>query len=372
MQPDRDLDRLLSAAGARARSASSAAPDREFAADLRDRLLAELPDGSPQPRTGWALGSLFRLPRLLPLALASVLVVAGVVAARDLYVAIGDHPTPTPEPSLEATPAPTVVDPTAPVVDPTAPVVTAPPTTDPTVAPTPKPTPKPTAKPTPEPTPKPTPAPTPVPLAMLSLATTGCPGGVVLDWSAYEAGGAFDHYLTLRNTSESIPKAYPPQGGAVDPGGTYTTDPFKTSAVDAELSAGVTYYYRTMAFNADDGVIGASPVVSAVASPVGSLGSLSVGAVAEGTKMAWTAYAGSEACFTYYKVVYSEENPSPSYLGGDPYLAALGDPSTSQYVAGSEALVSGHTYYLRVQVIRATDLGGFLVAQTDVATYTVP
>ncbi|MEX0626054.1 MAG: hypothetical protein WD402_05885, partial [Chloroflexota bacterium] len=60
------------------------------------------------------------------------------------------------------------------------------------------------------------------------------------------------------------------------------------------------------------------------------------------------------------------------HLGGDPYLAALGDPSTDRYVAGPEALISGHTYYLRVQVIRATDLGGFLVAQTDVATYTVP
>jgi hypothetical protein len=128
-----------------------------------------------------------------------------------------------------------------------------------------------------------------------------------------------------------------------------------------------------MAFDADDGVIAASSVTSAVASPVGSLGSLIVGSVPEGTKMKWTPYAGPASCFTYYKVVYSETNPSPSYLGGDPYLAAISDPTIDRYVAGPEApLISGHTYYLRVQVIRATDMGGFLVAQTDVVPYTVP
>jgi hypothetical protein len=372
MQPDRDLDmeRLLAAAGSRARADRDAAPDRDFSADLRDQLLAQLPDSSHEPRTGWSLGHLFRLPRLVPLATAAVLVVAAVVAGRDLYVALGDHPTPTPAPSLEALPSVTF----APTF---APIATEPPTAEATPSATLAPTPLPTAVPTPKPTPKPTPEPTPMPpppLGVLSLAATGCPGGVVLDWSGYEGEGAFHHYTTLRSTSESIPKAYPPAGGAVDPGGTYTTDPSKTSAVDAELSAGVTYYYRTMAFNAVNGVIAASGVTSAVAAPRGSLGPLSVGAVAEGTKLAWTAFAGSEGCFTWYKLVFSEENPSPSYLGGDPYLAALENPAASSYVTptGGEGLQSGHTYYLRVQVIRATDLGGFLVAQTDVATYTVP
>jgi len=208
---------------------------------------------------------------------------------------------------------------------------------------------------------------------VLSLAATGCPGGVVLDWSQYDGTAAFNHYVTLRSTSSSIPKAYPPQGGAVDPGGTYSAVLEKTSVADPEVAAGTTYYYRTMAFDGSDSVIAASPVTSAVAAPVGSLGSLAVGAVSGGTKLAWTAYSGPSSCFTYYKVVYSEEHPDPSYLGGDPYLAALGDPSTSSFVSpDGEALTSGHTYYLRGQVIRATDLGGFLVAETDVATYTVP
>jgi hypothetical protein len=106
MQPDRDLDRLLSAAGSRARSSSDAAPDGDFAVDLRERLLAQLPDRSAEPRVGWSLGQMFRLPRLVPLAAASVLLVAAVVAGRDLYVALGDHPTPTPVPSVEATESP--------------------------------------------------------------------------------------------------------------------------------------------------------------------------------------------------------------------------------------------------------------------------
>ena len=366
MQPDRDLDRLLTTAGDRARAADAAHPDRDFAADLRDRLLAQLPDASAEPRVGWSLGSFFRLPRLVPLAAATVLLVGAVVAGRDLYVALGDHPTPTPVPSLAATPsAPATLVPVE--TSEAAPSASLEPTPAPTVAPTPVPT----AKPTPKPTPMPTPVPPP-PMGALSLSATGCPGGVVLNWSGYEGAGAFNHYLTLRNTSESIPKAYPPQGGAVDPGGTYAPNIGKLSAVDADIPAGTTYYYRTMAFDAGDEVIAASGITSAVAAPVSSLGSLAVGQVAEGTKMLWTPYGGSEGCFTYYKVVYSESNPSPSYLGGDPYLAALGDPATDRYVAGPEALIPGHTYYLRVQVIRATDLGGFLVAQTDVVTYTVP
>jgi hypothetical protein len=361
MQPD--LERLLSAAGSRARSSSDAAPDRDFAVELRDRLLAQLPDRSSEPRVGWSLGQMFRLPRLVPLAAASVLLVAAVVAGRDLYVALGDHPTPTPAPTIAPEPSFTLA-PVESVEGTVMPSVS-------TVEATPEPTPVPTPKPTPRPTPKPTPVPPP-PMGVLSLTATGCPGGVVLNWSTYEGAGAFSHYLTLRNTSESIPKAYPPQGGAVDPGGTYASNIGKTSAVDADISAGVTYYYRTMAFNGDDEVIAASSITTAVAAPVGSLGSLAVGAVAEGTKLAWTPFEGSEACFTWYKLVYSETNPSPSYLGGDSYLAALENPADSQFVAGPEVLVSGHTYYLRVQVIRATDLGGFLVAQTDVATYTVP
>jgi hypothetical protein len=99
------------------------------------------------------------------------------------------------------------------------------------------------------------------------------------------------------------------------------------------------------------------------------MGALQVGPVAEGTKVKWTPFGGSAACFTYYKVVWSLDNPQPSYLAGDPAVA-VGDQSSNSAVL--DALESGKTYYLRVQVLRATDLGSFVVAQSDVFTYPVP
>lgn len=367
MQPEQ-LERLLKAAGDRARSASDwtsdARPDRAFAADLRDRLLTQLPHGAHNPRVGWSLPQLFRMPRLLPLAIAATLLLAGVVAARELYVAIGDHPTPTPAPSVSPEPTPEPTPSATPRATPLARSVLTP---VPTAVPTPVPTPVPTAVPTPKPTPVPPPA-----LSSLALTATGCNGGVVLDWSKYDGAAPFNHYSTLRNTSNSIPKAYPPQDGAVDPGGTYTTQLETTAAVDVELSAGTTYYYRAMAFNAANEVIAASAIASAVPQPVAPLGPLGVGPVAEGTQLSWTPYAGPGACFTWYKLVYSEDNPFPAYLGGDAYLAAISSQETGSYVAAVDGLVPGHAYYLRVQVIRGTDLGAFLVAETDVATYTVP
>jgi hypothetical protein len=372
---EHELAQRLADAGERAREAGSGRPGRAFAADLRDRLLSEVPQAEDDHETrvgvGWSLPSLFRMPRLVPLAIASVLLLAGVVAARELYVAIGDRPTPTPAPSVEVVPSdsadPSLAPSLVPIFEPTASVVA-----EPTSVATAKPTPRPTPKPTPRPTPKPTPTPAPA-LGVLTLSALSCDGGVVLFWSPYEGAGAFNHYTTLRNTTASIPKAYPPQGGAVDPGGTYTTNPGATSAVDAELSAGVTYYYRTMAFNADDGVIAASAIADVVARPMASLGALGVGPVAEGTQLTWNPYdAGSADCFTYYKLVYSETNPSPSYLGGDPYLAAISSQATGSYVAPAGDLLAGHTYYLRVQVIRGTELGAFVVAQSGVSTYSVP
>jgi hypothetical protein len=313
-------------------------------------------------RVAWSLPSFFRVPRMVPVAVATVLLLAGVVAARELYVAIGNRPEATPTPSVElVAPTESAGEPSFVAVASASASVEA--TLEPTVAPTAKPTAKPTAQPTAAPTPG---------LVAMDLSATGCDGGVVLAWSQYE-GDYFNHYTTLRNTTSTIPKAYPPQGGAVDPGGTYTTHVGKTSAVDTSAAPGTTYYYRAMAFDADDGVIGASAVVSAVAAPVGSLGALGVTPdLVDGTDLAWTQFGGDEGCFTWYKLVYSETNPTPSYLDGDPYLAALSDPSIGSYVASSGELLSGHTYYLRVQVIRATDLGLFLVAQTDVVTYLVP
>jgi hypothetical protein len=379
MQPDdrlHDLERLerdLESAGDRARSADRGAqPDRGFADGLRRSLMAQLPDRGTaplgdrgrdrNPRVGWSLGNLFRVPRFAPVLIGASLVFAAAVAGRQLYLAVGSGATPTPQPSMVES-----VEPSASWSQ--APARTPEPTEAPTLEPTAVPTPAPTVKPAPKPTPVPTPVPTPM-VGNLSLWPLTCNGGVLLNWSMYEGGGTFSHYLTLRSTSPEIPAAYPPSGGAVDPGTTYTEWVEKTSAYDAGVDAGVTYYYRSMAFNAENQVIAASSVASAMGKPVKPLGTLVVGAVAEGTQLSWTPYGGPGDCFTYYKLAYSEEDTTPAYLEGSPYLAAIADQAAGAFTTAD--LLSGHTYYIRVQAIRATNTGSFLVAETEVATYTVP
>ena len=280
-------------------------------------------------------------------------------------VAVGPTATPGTEPASEG---PGSEEPAASA----APEATA--TGRPTASPTSKPaaraTPGPTPRSTPKPTPRPTPEPTPRPLASLGLDLLSCDGGIVIDWATYD-GDHFDHYATLRNTSPSIPKAYPPRAGATFVDGTYTKSRLRTSAYDAGLDAG-TWYYRSMAFDAGNRVIAASPIRSATAKPVRGLGTLTVGpGDGSTTAFSWTAYEGSSACFGSAKLVFSKVDPSPSYFDRSPVLFVTSGQGVSEAVA---ALDPG-TYHFRLQVVRSTDLGSpakFLVAQTDVATYTVP
>jgi len=271
------------------------------------------------------------------------------------------RPDRTPSPRPTASPEPTASAGAGPTEAPTA----AP-------TPTPKPTPRPTPKPTPKPTPRPTPKPTPTPLASLGLALTTCNGGIVIDWTQFDGAG-FHHYTTLRSTTSSIPKAWPPQGGAVDPGGTYSKDKTMTTANDAGLDAGITYYYRTMAFKADDTVIAASSVGSATAKAIKELGALAIGPDGSGgTTFSWAPYGGPGSCFDLYKLVYSPDDPTPSYLSGSPYLLASSDQGASSHL---EAGLAPGTYWFRLEAIRYTDLGTpakFVVAHTDAVQYTVP
>jgi hypothetical protein len=223
--------------------------------------------------------------------------------------------------------------------------------------------------PTPTPTPKPTPvpSPTPKPIGSLNIGLTGCPGGVAIGWSP--AGGPVAKYRTLRNTSSSIPVAYPPTGGAVEVP-TAKAGAGMTSAYDASGMVGATYHYRTLALDASGAVIATSGVASAAAQPVVGLGPLVVAPDAGGTRFSWTPFTGSPACFTYYKLVYSLDGSPPSYVEGDPHLMAIGEQGTATAVSAD--LAPGATYTLRLQAIRATDTGPFVVAQTEIASYTAP
>jgi hypothetical protein len=368
---DRGLEQQLSDSGRQAReSAGGGRPDPLFAAELRERLVARL---ETQRAPLWPFGLGQRLARVVPVSVAALLFAVAVVGATQLNLGAPDSSEPptaaTHKPDPTDGPPSTWFPESSDDADHIVPVVTPPPTAAPTPTPA-QPTPPPAPPPPP---PAPTPTPPPPGPATLTLSLKPCDGGVVIQWSKYQGAG-FNHYTTLRNTSNNIPLAYPPQAGAVDFGGTYTTDFTKLSAVDATGTPFTTYYYRAMAFDVNDQVIGASAVGSAQAKPTLAMGALGVAPDPVGTLFNWTPYAGPSGCFTYYKLVASPTNPNPSYLNGDPYLWAGSTQTDGSVVVppGHPQFVSGQTYYIRIQVIRTTDLGAFVAAQTDVTTYLVP
>ena len=226
------------------------------------------------------------------------------------------------------------------------------------------PTPPPAASAKPSPTPTPTPDPTPDP-SSLALEAISCEGGVVLSWSA-SANPNFDHYTALRSPDRDIAPDSPPIAPAVDWGQTYATDPFVTSAIDASiLPSDARWNYRVMAYDADGRVVAASPVRPAQIHELADLGSLRVDARADGfTRMRWRAYDGFSECFSAYRVMYG--------VGATPatVLTVVSDQAAAEI--HTDALHSGTTYQLRVQAMRSTTLGGFVVGETRTTTYTVP
>ncbi len=353
---DRDLEEMRAESGSLARrNASPLRPSPIWAAELRERMVTRLETQRP-PLFPFALGQ--RVARVVPVSIAALLFAVAMVGAAQLNIGAPD-PSESPVAATDDASPSQPIDPSLEPLptggQPIVPVVTPPPAPDAT----------PNA---PAPPPPPPPPPPPGP-ATLRLSLKGCDGGVVITWSKYK-GGDFNHYTTLRNTTSNVPLAYPPQGGAVDFGGTYTTDVTALSAVDATGAPPTTYYYRAMAFNAADQVVGASAIVSAAAMPMASLGSVGVAPDAGGTLITWNPYGGHPACFTWYKVVASTTNPNPSYLNGDPYVYVGSGQGESGTVVTD--LVSGQTYYIRVQAIRSTAIGLFVAGQTDVATYLVP
>jgi hypothetical protein len=130
-----------------------------------------------------------------------------------------------------------------------------------------------------------------------------------------------------------------------------------------------TYFYRVVAFKAGDDPIAASAVKSVQVKGTKALGGLSVGGSAAALGFGWTAFGGPEGCFDYYKLVYSADDPTPSYLEGSATLAVIEDQATGDLsVAFPDA---PGTYHFRLQAIAATPSGKTVVAQTDVATFEV-
>lgn len=229
-------------------------------------------------------------------------------------------------------------------------------------------TPVPTAKPTPRPTAKPTPTPAPT-MGTMSLAAVACPGGVTLDWTD-PVLASFDHVRILRGTSSEIPAVYPPGAGVVAIDGGYTTVATTTSGYDVSSST-QSAWYRAVAFDAQDKAIAASVVTGVTTAGAGDLGVIGISGSTPGElAFSWAAFGGAAACFSYYKVVKSADDPSPSYLTGATAIAVIGDQAvTGTTVTG---LPSGSTYWFRVEAIRTTALGKFVVAASTPVQYTVP
>lgn len=227
-------------------------------------------------------------------------------------------------------------------------------------------TPSPTPRATPRPTPKPTPAPT---LGSMGLTAVVCPGGVALDWTVPDMTG-IHHVQVLRGTSGEIPMAYPPAPGITAIDGGYTTDLAKTSGFDVREVSG-SAWYRAVAYSAQNKPIAASDIRSVSAIGAATLGTLGVSGSTPGElTFSWSALGASAGCFSYYKIVKSADDPSPSYLTGATAIAAIGDQSASGTLVSG--LPSGGTYYFRVEAIRATSLGKFVVGSSSVVQATIP
>jgi hypothetical protein len=238
------------------------------------------------------------------------------------------------------------------------------------LATTPTPTPVPSASvsgshaPAPTDTPMPTPSPSLDPAAM-ELDAISCDGGVVLEWSASGAPD-FHHYTALRSPEREIEPDWPPIAPAVDWGDSYATDRFITSAVDASIIPSETrWFYRVMAYDADGAVVGASPVRGAQLGEVDDLGELTLEELPGGrTRITWQPYGGFSRCFSNYRVLFGTGGAASTVL------AVVSGQSTTQ--TETDALHPDTAYVLRVQAVRATTLGSFVVAESSLASYTAP
>ncbi|HXG26209.1 MAG TPA: hypothetical protein VNL94_05055, partial [Candidatus Binatia bacterium] len=231
-----------------------------------------------------------------------------------------------------------------------------------------EPTPKPT--PMPDPTAKPTERPDPTEPSVLAmdLAAKACPGGVLLDWT--KPSPEVGHYHTLRKVGGDVPPTYPAAGTTevetATSFGAGTTDGF-----DVTISGGDSATYRTFAFDAADQVMALSGTRTVTTIGRISLGTLNVTPGAAGSiDVSWAAADVNAACFTYGKLVASQDDPDPSYLKGSSYWAVVESPSTTS--VHLEGLPSGKTVWMRYEIVRVTSTGKFVVARTDVVQVTIP
>lgn len=185
----------------------------------------------------------------------------------------------------------------------------------------------------------------------------------MLHWSVSQHPD-FHHYSALRSPERRIDPAWPPIAPAVDWGDTYTTDRFVTSAIDASIvPSETTWYYRVVAYDAANRVLAPSPVRHAILHETDDLGPLTATATDDGVRLGWRPFDGRASCFSHYRVLAGSSGPAS-------VVAIVSAQAAGELV--TTGLRSGTTYQLRVEAVRTTALGSFVVAATEVLAYTVP
>jgi hypothetical protein len=176
----------------------------------------------------------------------------------------------------------------------------------------------------------------------------------------------------LRGASAEIPTGWPPADGVAKVGSATTADLGTTDGFDP-TEVGGSAWYRAVAYNGENVALAASASTGLTTIGIADLGGLGINDEAGGDlTFTWSPFVWADGgCFSYYKLVASFVDDTPSYLEG----ADFAIPISEQTAAGTtvtEGLTSGQTYYFRLQAIRVTSLGKFVVAQTAVIQHAVP
>ncbi|HEY2888637.1 MAG TPA: hypothetical protein VGJ17_08485 [Candidatus Limnocylindrales bacterium] len=164
-------------------------------------------------------------------------------------------------------------------------------------------------------------------------------------------------YVLLRSTNNTIPKAYPAQGGASVIAS--TTNRASLSTSDAAGVDGLTYFYRALVIGSGNAILEGSNVVSA---PKFGVGDLNQASVNQGY-VVWNGFGGSAACFSEYRVQYSPDSDFGSQVRT---IIVSSQKTTNIQVPAAGGIFSpGDTIYFRVQVVHLGTPSLFVVAQTS-------
>ena len=187
----------------------------------------------------------------------------------------------------------------------------------------------------------------------------------MLDWSA-SAAPDFHHYSALRSPEREIEPNWPPIAPAVDWGDTYSTDRFVTSGADTTvIRSERPWFYRVMAYDIENRVVGSSSVRAGRMDALADLGPVTAATDEDGrVRISWGAYGGFSECFSNYRITVAPAGAPPAVL------AVISEQTATELVTG--ALHPGATVTLSVEALRTTTLGSFPIGTADSLTYVVP